>query len=161
MTGDRSLLDPAPPRLDFAFHIAAEVGPPLSGGGGLAGERLHIPILGGTVAGPRLQGRVLPGGSDWPLIRPDGAAAIMARYTIQAADGTPIMVRNAGLRIADPADVQRMRAGEPVPPATYYFRSTPCFDVPDGPHAWMRDRIFLASLAPSGREVHIDVYTVE
>jgi hypothetical protein len=56
----------------------------------------------------------------------------------------------------------RLRAGEAVAPAEYYFRSAPRFDAPDGPHAWLRDRIFVASLAPdpaAGRIV-IDVYAV-
>jgi hypothetical protein len=155
-------MTPAIPALERVFTIVAEIGKPLSGGRSVAGERLHIPILGGTVAGPRLSGTILPGGSDWPLIRPDGTSEIEASYTVVADDGTPILVRNGGLRVSAPEVLARMRAGEAVSPDEYYFRSAPRFDAPDGPHAWLRDRLFVASLAPdpaAGRIV-IDVYAV-
>lgn len=155
-------MTPATPALEHVFIIAAEIGRPLSGGRSAQGERLHIPILGGTVAGPRLSGTIRPGGSDWPLIRPDGTSEIEATYTVVADDGTPILVRNAGLRVSAPEVLARLRAGEAVAPDEYYFRSAPRFDVPDGPHAWLRDRLFVASLAPdpaAGRIV-IDVYAV-
>ena len=43
-----------------------------------------IDILGGTVRGPKLNGRILPGGADWQIVRSDGAADIQARYTIES-----------------------------------------------------------------------------
>lgn len=151
---------PAIPGLEHVFSISAEIAPPRSSGRGLAGERLHIPILGGSVEGPRLRGRILPGGSDWPTIRPDGASAIEAIYTIEVDDGALILVRNNGLRISAPDVLARLRAGEPVAPTEYYFRSAPEFDVPDGPHQWLRESLFVASLAPAGRRIAIDVYRV-
>ena len=36
------------------------------------GERRIINILGGTVEGPKLKGRILPGGADWQIVRTDG-----------------------------------------------------------------------------------------
>src|SRR5260221_10863172 len=35
------------------------------------GTRVIAPITGGTFEGPRLRGRVLPGGGDWTLLRSD------------------------------------------------------------------------------------------
>lgn len=151
---------PAEPGLEHVFSIVAEIAPPRSSGRGVAGERLHIPILGGRVDGPRLTGRILPGGSDWPLIRPDGASAIEAVYTIEADDGALILVRNKGLRVSAPQVLQRLRAGEPVDPSEYYFRSAPEFDAPDGPHQWLRENLFIASLAPAGSRITIAVYRV-
>ena len=54
-------------------------------GHGPTGERRIVPILGGTVVGPRLSGDILPGGADYQLIRPDGVAEIEARYTLRLA----------------------------------------------------------------------------
>lgn len=153
-------LPPVAPGLAYAFTIRATIAPPLTGGRSPGGERLHIPIAGGSVTGPRLTGSILPGGSDWPLVRPDGTSEISAVYTIVAADGTPILVRNAGLRVSAPEVTRRLRAGEPVAPSEYYFRATPRFEAPDGPHAWLNDRIFVASLAPAAGSVTIDVYEV-
>jgi hypothetical protein len=155
------MTEPATPGLSFAFRIDAEIGAPLSGGRTARGERLHIPILGGRVEGPRLSGRIVPGGSDWPLIRPDGHSEIAATYTVMADDGTPILVRNAGLRVSEPDVLARLRSGETVSASEYYFRGCPSFEAPDGPHAWLNTRLFVASLAPRRGGVTIDVYTLD
>lgn len=154
------LVAPQQPALEYAFTITAEIGKPISAGVGSQGERLHIPILSGKVEGPRLSGTILPGGSDWPLIRPDGTSEISAHYTILAADGTPILVINQGLRVSSPEVLARLRHGEAVAPSEYYFRGAPRFDAPDGPHQRLRDRLFVASLAPQGASIVIAVHLV-
>lgn len=151
---------PTTPALEYVFSIRADIAPPRSAGVGPLGERLHIPILGGIVQGPRLKGRILPGGSDWPLIRPDGSSAISAHYSIEAEDGTLILVQNEGLRVSAPEVTARLRAGQLVAPDAYYFRTAPRFDAPDGPHQWLRESLFIASLAPHGRQIGIAVYRV-
>ena len=151
---------PVLPGLEPVFTIEAEIDAPRSAGSGPEGERLHIPITGGRVHGPRLSGRILPGGSDWPIIAPDGASLMSAKYTIEAEDGTLILVQNDGLRVSSDAVRDRLRAGDIVDPAEHYMRSVPRFDAPDGPHRWLTRRIFVASIAPAGRRVIIDVYAV-
>jgi hypothetical protein len=47
-----------------------------------------------------------------------------------------------------------------VHPADYYFRTAPVFDAPDGPHAWLRNRLFVGSARPGPGHVHIAVYLV-
>lgn len=161
MAGDpESPAPPATPTLDYVFTIRAEIGRATSGGIGPLGERLHIPIVGGTVEGPRLNGTIVPGGSDWPLVRHDGSSVITARYTIIADDGTPILVANDGLRVSAPEVTARLRAGEPVDPSEVYFRSRPVFEAPDGPCAWLNDAVFVASLARRTTGVVIAVYRV-
>src|SRR3954471_6359749 len=48
------------------------------------GHRLVVNLLGGTVSGAKLNGRVLPGGADWQIMAADGALDIHARYTSRA-----------------------------------------------------------------------------
>ena len=79
------------------------------------GERRIINILGGTVEGPKLKGRILPGGADWQIIRSDGAADIQARYTIEADSGAHILVNSVGLRHGPPEVLARLGRGEQVP----------------------------------------------
>ncbi len=86
------------------------------------GQRRIIDILGGTVKGDRLNGRVLPGGADWQIIRNDGAADIQARYTIQTETGARILVPGNGLRHGPPEVLERRTRGEKVEPSLYYFR---------------------------------------
>lgn len=153
-------MTPTAPGLDYAFTIRADIGVALTGGASRNGERLHIEITGGSVEGPRLDGRLAAGGSDWPLLRPDGTSRINACYTIVASDGTPILVRNKGIRVSSAQVLARLRADEAVDPSEFYFRSTPVFEAPDGPHAWLNDSVFVASLCRSGKEVVVDVYRV-
>ena len=152
---------PTRPALRHVFTIEATIQAASSGGKTVRGERLHIPITGGTIAGPKLNGTVLPGGSDWPLIRSDGTSEISAIYTIEADDGTLILVHNEGMRVSTDAVLARLRAGDRVKPEEYYFRTIPRFEAPCGPHEWLNNRIFVASLAPSPGKVIIDVYVVE
>jgi len=149
------------PTLRYVFSIDAEIAPPQSAGPAPHGERLHIPITGGRVHGPQLQGTILAGGSDWPVIGPDGNSRIDARYSIQASDGTLIYVVNRGLRVSSDDVLRRLRAGEPVDPSEVYMRASPVFDAPDGPHRWLRERVFVCSLKPAKDRVAIDVYAVD
>lgn len=151
---------PATPGLEFVFDIEAEIDTPRSAGGSPLGERLHIPITGGRVQGPRLSGRILPGGSDWPVIGPDGNSRIEAHYTIEAADGTLIYVVNKALRISSPEVTARLRAASTVSPDEYYMRGAPVFDAPDGPHQWLRENLFVCSIAPTGARICIEVFRV-
>lgn len=154
------MIEPVTPGLEFVFRIEAEIDAPRSAGAAPHGERLHIPITGGRVYGPRLNGRILPGGSDWPLIRPDGDSQIEAHYTIEADDGTLIRIENRGLRVSSDDVRKRLRAGEKVDPSEFYMRAAPVFDAPDGLHRWLSQNLFVCSLAPNGRTICIDVYAV-
>ena len=51
------------------------------------GERRIINILGGTVEGPKLNGKILPGGADWQIVRADGVVHLTARYTAETETG--------------------------------------------------------------------------
>ena len=64
------------------MQVRAELADILEFGQTPIGTRRVINILGGTVSGPDINGRILPGGADWQFIRPDGVADISARYTI-------------------------------------------------------------------------------
>jgi hypothetical protein len=38
----------------------------------------------------------------------------------------------------------RLAGGEVVDPSLYYFRTTPRFEVQDGPDPWLADRVFVS-----------------
>ena len=105
------------------FTIHAELEAITSLGQTPYGERRMIGILGGTVRGARLAGRILPGGADWQIIRRDGAADIKARYTIETETGALIMVNSEGLRHGPPEIIEKLARGENVDPRKYYFRT--------------------------------------
>lgn len=152
---------PTAPALRYVFTVDAQIGKVAVGAPGPLGQRQHIPILGGHVSGPALQGRVLAGGSDWALLRNDGASLIDAHYTVEAADGALIYVQSRGLRVSSAVVLERMRAGEAVDPAEVYFRGAPTFEAPRGPHDWLNNHLFVASLARMADGVRLQVFQVD
>ena len=67
--------------------IRAELAGILKFGATPYGERRIINILGGTVDGPKLNGKILPGGADWQIVRADGVVDLRARYTVESDAG--------------------------------------------------------------------------
>jgi Protein of unknown function (DUF3237) len=125
------------------------------------GRRRIIPIIGGTFAGDRLSGTVLPGGADWQIVRADGVADLDARYTLETVDGALIYVRNRGYRHG-PADViARLARGEPVDPALYYMRTTPWFETGDRRYAWLNRLVCVATGARRSASVELEVFSVQ
>jgi len=149
------------PELTWAFSVRVEVDPPIEQGEIGGGARRFIPITGGSVYGPRLQGEVLPGGGDWQTIRPGGLTEVEARYFLRAADGTVIEIHNPGVRVADEETTGKLARGEEVPQDSYYFRTQPRFRVAAGPHQWMERQVFLARGVRLPDRVIVDYYIVE
>jgi Protein of unknown function (DUF3237) len=150
----------AAPSLGFVGTVEAEVAAPFVVGTGAAGERRIVPILGGRVSGPRLEGEILPGGADYQLIRPDDVAEIEARYTLRLADGALVYVVNRGLRHAAPEDMARLLRGEPVPPERVYFRTAPAFETASPAHAWLQRTLFIGYGERSPESVLVRVFAV-
>ena len=125
------------------------------------GERRVIGILGGTVRGAKLSGRILPGGADWQTIRSDGAADIKARYTIETDAGALVMVTSEGLRHGPPEVIERLARGDNVDPALYYFRTVMRFETSDPAVDWLNRILALARGQREARAVRLDVYEVE
>ena len=150
-----------PPRLTLAFEARITLAPPIEQGV-VDGKRTRfIPITGGTIKGPKLNGVILAGGGDWQSIHPDGLTEIYARYSMKADDGTVIAITNPGVRVASPEVIARLAAGEDVDPSLYYFRTTPVFEVAAGPHDWMRRSVFVARGIRKPDHVVIEVFEVE
>lgn len=145
---------------EFVGQVDVAVGTPQMVGAAPGGERRIIPILGGTVAGPRLNGAVLPGGADFQLIRADGVAEIEARYTIALEGGALVYVVNRGIRHAAPEDMARLLRGEPVPPERVYFRTTPVFETASPDHPWLHRSLFVGFGERRPDSVRIRIFAV-
>ncbi len=143
------------------FTIYAELEAIMNLGRTPYGERRIIGISGGSVRGPRLQGRILPGGADWQIIRADGAADIQARYTIESDAGARILVSSDGLRHGPPDVMERLVRGDNVDPSQYYFRTAMRFETADASLDWLNRILAVARGAREARAVRLDVYEVE
>jgi hypothetical protein len=148
------------PSFDFVAELQAAVAPPVTVGATALGERRIVPILGGRIAGPRLNGEILPGGADYQLIRADGVAEIEARYTLKLDDGALVYVVNRGLRHAAPEDMARLLRGEPVPPDRVYFRTAPAFETAAPAHAWLTRSLFLGLGARRPDSVQVRIFAL-
>ncbi len=124
-------------RIDF--HERHVFGP-VSGGA----KQGYTSVKTGIVDGPRLKGKVLDySGADWALIRPDGVVELNAHYLLQADDGTLIYIRNLGY-VYGAAPQPPLPDGTPAPPRkSSYFRCTPYFRAPEGPHDWLNRTVIV------------------
>jgi hypothetical protein len=142
------------------FRLRCEVADIVSLGHTPLGERRIINILGGPVEGPRLNGRILPGGADWQIIRTDGVADLKARYTIETVNGARILVAADGMRHGPPDVIAAIARGEPVDPSLYYFRTAMRFETADPGVAWLNKIIAVGRGIREARLVRIDVHEV-
>ncbi len=122
------------PDVEFVFEEHVTLAPATVLGETALGHRQYIPITGGSIAGPKLQGRVIPGGWDFQLRLPDGCGTLTADYFLEASDGTVIHILNEGFNcgIAGPNGERS------------FFR--PRFEAPKGPHEWLTRGTFIATL---------------
>ena len=148
------------PSLQFLYTSRIEIDPPLMVGQSPYGERRIINIKGGAFSGPRLSGRVLPGGADWQIIRADGITEVEARYSLETHDGALIYIYNRGLRHGPPEVIARLASGQDVDPAEYYFRTTPVFETGASDYAWLNGVVAIATGQRRADEVIITVYEV-
>jgi len=151
---------PAPPQLVPMTQVRCDVGALVSLGPAKYGERRYVPLLGGTLRGPELNGNIVEGGVDWQVNRADGALDIAAHYVIRAHDSGLIEVQSDGLRHGPPEVLARLARGETVAPDEYFFRTVLRFTT--GAPAWLHLNKVLA-LAVGQREasvVLLDVYRI-
>lgn len=86
-------------------------------------------VGGGRFEGPRLQGRVLPGGSDWQRVLPDGSLRLDCRIVLETAQGALIAMTYQGIRSGSPEVLERLAAGRAVGADEYYLRINPLFET--------------------------------
>ncbi len=149
---------PPPPALLPLTQVHCQVGALVSLGPGPHGERRYVPLGGGTVRGPELNGTLVEGGVDWQIQRADGVLDIAAHYVIRADDGALIEVRSEGLRHGPAEVMARLARGEPVAPDEYYFRTVVRFTT--GAPQWQHLNQLIA-IAVGRREasmVKLDFY---
>jgi hypothetical protein len=121
------------------------------------GARATAPIASGHFEGPRLRGKVLPGGGDWTLLRTDGVLELDLRLTLQTDDGALIHMTSFGLRHGPPEVLAALARGEVVDPSTYYFRTTPRFETADPRYTFLNR---LLAVSTGDRRAGGPIYTI-
>ena len=101
-------------------------------GAGPRGTRLTFPIIGGSFEGDRLRGKVLPGGGDWVLRRPDGVLELDLRITLETDDGALVHMTFEGIRDDDA-------------PGAPYFRTVPRFETAEPKYSFLNRLLAVGS----------------
>jgi hypothetical protein len=137
--------DPLEVSLEHVFDIRVDftanrcIFGPLPGGH----SQGYTPTSGGRIYGPRLNGRVVPdSGADFAAVRPDGVIEINSHYLLETDDGTKIYICNRGYLVSAKPGEAQLSHGTPQPA---YFRFTPTFKVPAGPHDWLARTVLLGA----------------
>jgi hypothetical protein len=96
-------------------------------------------IESGEFRGPLLNGRVLPGGGDWPSVSVDGENAyrVNVRAVWETDDGARLYVQYYGFISVPPAVAGEQDALVRLDPSEYYFRTAPTFQTSDPRYAWL------------------------
>ncbi|MCC7463886.1 MAG: DUF3237 family protein [Gammaproteobacteria bacterium] len=83
-----------------------------------------------------------------------------AHYQLEAADGTPIYIRNRRIAWSSTEVLARLEAGQTVASHETYCRVTPRFEVPAGPHDWLGRTLFVGTGERRGSHSVFDYYAV-
>jgi hypothetical protein len=128
------------PKLELLYECDATLAPFEEFGKTSEGQRRIYPITGGTFKGPQIRGTVVSGGSDWNLIRDDGAITVEAPYYLRTHDGVLIRIVNKGVGAG---------GSPPVDAATgerFYMFTHPSFEAPGGKYDWLNRSMFVGTL---------------
>ena len=142
------------------FTITAEIAEVTTAGDIGHGVRRIIPITGGEVRGDDVNGKVLPLGADFQIIRQSELIELEARYAFETDDGAVVYVENRGIRFGPVDLLLKLKRGEPVDPKLIYFRTVPKFETGAAKYRWLMEHIFVASAARHTARVVIDVHMV-
>jgi hypothetical protein len=140
------------------FTVSMTLHPIQQLGGTPAGTRRVVPVSGGTFAGPRLHGDVLPlAGSDLLLERADGSFQQDVRLILKTADDALILMTYRGVRHAAPDVRARLARGEVVPSSEYYLRTAPFFETSSPTYAWLNTivTVGVGERQPDGVTYHV------
>ena len=140
------------PHLEFVFEEYVTLGASIHPGETPFGDRNIVPITGGVFFGPKIRGKVMPGGWDWQLSTKTGCHSLDANYMIQADDGAIINVINKGTLCTFPG-------------AATQLITVPTFEAPLGPDAWLNGGAYVGTLELAKLHgkmaVHIRFYQVK
>jgi hypothetical protein len=126
--------------MDFKAKLYSPV---LNVGEGPYGTRYIYNAAEGTFEGPRVKGRVLPGGGDMPVTDVNGTMRIDIRVTLETDDGAFIYFQNQGVWRND-ASAPAPQEGKAADFGDMYIMSTPRLETGDERYQWLNDFVYVA-----------------
>lgn len=125
------------------------------------GFRFNGHFTGGAVCGPKLRGKVSPGGGFWAIVRTDGMEMLDVRFSIETHDGAVVYVDFSGLVDWGEDGYQKFLRAEPIA-SGIPIRTTPRFHTSHADYQWL-NRLLCVGIGQvflERSEVVYDVYAV-
>jgi hypothetical protein len=147
-------------RLEHVFSFTATLNPPEVIGPVAEGIRTNFYITGGTVEGPKVNGKVLPVGGDWLTLRTDGVGILDVRATIETQDGALIYSTYSG--VADLGEEGYQKFLQQDLPAVVQLRITPRYSCAHPEYAWLTrcQCVGIGEVNMGTLEVSYDIYAI-
>lgn len=124
------------------------------------GTRLLYAAKTGTVSGPGITAKVLPGSADWIVVGTDAVARIDVRAVLRTDDDQHIYLTNTG-RVRLGEHSARLFAGELVTADEAYVRTAPLFDTSAERYQHLNGLLTLAFCDISLTRIHYRIYAVD
>jgi hypothetical protein len=115
--------------------------------GSPAGDRVVVPVTGGTFEGPRLKGVIAGPGGDWIVVRSDGSSLLDLRLLLQTDDGQKIYMACRGIAYTQPG-------------GALYARILPAFETGSAKYTWLNNVVAVGVYRPMPEKVAYRVYRI-
>jgi hypothetical protein len=146
-----------PINTDYLMTVDAELDEPLE-----VGSRRIFNVTSGSVKGPRVSGRVLPGGGDWLTVRSDGSMVLDVRTVIETDDGELLYTIYPGRLIMAPEMFTMDKSDRAkVDPSSYYFRVMPTYETASKKYSWLNNIVSVGVGRLTDKGVSYSIYEVK
>jgi hypothetical protein len=135
-----------PPALksEFLMDMILETQPAVP-----VGQRTVVAVTGGTFEGPRLRGKVMSPGADWPLAVNQNLRVLDVRTLLVTDDDAKIYMTYRGLIYTPPAG-----QGE------RYWRTVPIFETDAAKYQWLTQAVFVGVSFPVPQRVPYRIFQI-
>ena len=145
---------------EYLFSYRAAIAAPEVIGPSPSDVRFNFPFTGGEVWGPKLSGKVRPGGGDFATLRTDGVIMVDVRGILESDDGALIDIAYSGVLDLGPEGHANFPKG--VMPQELRIQAAPRFLTAHPSYQWLNRlqcySIGVADLAQ--QSVTYDVYAL-
>jgi len=141
-TGARAMADDTL-QSEFLLDLVIETQAPNT----LGGDRIIVPVSGGTFEGPRLKGTIVGPGGDWIVRRADGSMLLDVRLVLQTDDGQKVSMTWRGISYTPPGGTQ-------------YARILPLFETGAAEYDWLNHLVAVGVNRPMPGKVAYRIYRI-
>lgn len=148
-------------RLEHIFSYMATLNsPPEVIGPVPEGIRANFYVTGGKVEGPKVNGKILPVGGDWLIVRTDGVGILDVRATFETHDGALIYTAYSGVADLGKDGYQKFLKQD-LPPSLH-LQIAPRYYTANPEYQWLNrvQCVGIGQVDMERLEVSYDIYAI-